>query len=109
MIGGGHNYEVGPSPQQLSRDLSQSPSDRYHLVTILRTLGAYQTNVRTVLDKKPMFSVFSKRDGKPYKHHVKALQIIWNHFPQLSVPVVSHASFGHSHQIQRCRKHDPRR
>ncbi|KAI0722407.1 HAD subfamily IIID h [Fomitopsis betulina] len=54
MIGGGHNYEV----------------------------GAYQTNVRTVLDKKPMFSVFSKRDGKPYKHHVKALQIIWNHFPQ---------------------------
>ncbi len=29
-----------------------------------------------------MFTVFSTKDGKPYKHSVKALQIIWNHFPQ---------------------------
>ncbi|KAI0053906.1 HAD-superfamily subfamily IIID h [Auriscalpium vulgare] len=35
-----------------------------------------------VMDKTSMFTVFSKRDGKPYSHSVKALQIIWNHFPQ---------------------------
>ncbi|KZV65424.1 HAD subfamily IIID h [Peniophora sp. CONT] len=39
-----------------------------------------------VLDKKPMFTVFSadrkEKDGKPFAHHVKALQIIWNLFPQ---------------------------
>ncbi|OSD08539.1 HAD subfamily IIID h [Trametes coccinea BRFM310] len=35
-----------------------------------------------VLDKTCMFTVFSKKDGQPYKHSVKALQIIWNHFPQ---------------------------
>ena len=35
-----------------------------------------------VLDKTCMFTVFSVKDGKPYKHSVKALQIIWNHFPQ---------------------------
>ncbi|KAK7694024.1 hypothetical protein QCA50_003600 [Cerrena zonata] len=29
-----------------------------------------------------MFTVFSTRDGRPHKHSVKALQIIWNHFPQ---------------------------
>ena len=32
-----------------------------------------------------MFTVFSKRDGKSYSHHVKPLQVIWNHFPQLCV------------------------
>lgn len=32
-----------------------------------------------------MFTVFTERDGQPYAHHVKALQIIWNHFPQLLV------------------------
>ncbi|KIY43901.1 hypothetical protein FISHEDRAFT_62128 [Fistulina hepatica ATCC 64428] len=36
-----------------------------------------------VLDKACMFTVFSQRDGKPWSHSVKALQIIWNHFPQL--------------------------
>ncbi|KAH9977387.1 HAD-like domain-containing protein [Lactifluus volemus] len=40
------------------------------------------TSLFTVLDKTPMFTVFSKRDGKSYSHHVKPLQIIWNHFPQ---------------------------
>jgi hypothetical protein len=32
-----------------------------------------------------MFTVFTERHGQPYAHHVKALQIIWNHFPQLLV------------------------
>ncbi|KZT26639.1 HAD IIID h [Neolentinus lepideus HHB14362 ss-1] len=35
-----------------------------------------------VLDKTTMFSVFSNRNGQPYRHHVKPLQIIWNKFPQ---------------------------
>jgi len=34
-----------------------------------------------VLDKTCMFTVSSKREGKPWSHSVKALQIIWNHFP----------------------------
>jgi len=37
-----------------------------------------------VLDKTCMFTVFTERNGQPYAHHVKALQIIWNHFPQFS-------------------------
>jgi ubiquitin-like domain-containing CTD phosphatase 1 len=32
-----------------------------------------------------MFTVFAERDGQPMQHSVKALQIIWNHFPQLYV------------------------
>lgn len=32
-----------------------------------------------------MFTVFTERNGQPYAHHVKALQIIWNRFPQLLV------------------------
>lgn len=32
-----------------------------------------------------MFTVFTERDGKPWSHSVKALQIIWNLFPQLYV------------------------
>jgi len=36
-----------------------------------------------VLDKTSMFHVRSiKRDGTEYRHQVKPLQIIWNHFPQ---------------------------
>ncbi|KAG8836985.1 hypothetical protein FRC20_006845 [Serendipita sp. 405] len=37
-----------------------------------------------VLDKKPMFTVFSKKDGKDFTHQVKALKIIWTLFPQFS-------------------------
>jgi ubiquitin-like domain-containing CTD phosphatase 1 len=33
-----------------------------------------------------MFTVFTERDGNPWTHSVKALQIIWNHFPQLWAP-----------------------
>lgn len=39
----------------------------------------------SVLDKESMFTVFTERDGKPWSHSVKALQIIWNRFPQLWV------------------------
>lgn len=28
-----------------------------------------------------MFSIYSERDGKSYKHEVKALGIIWAKFP----------------------------
>ncbi|KAA1469377.1 HAD IIID h [Dentipellis sp. KUC8613] len=49
----------------------------------LGMLGANRNyKISFVLDKTSMFTVFSKRDGKPYTHSVKALQIIWNHFPQ---------------------------
>jgi ubiquitin-like domain-containing CTD phosphatase 1 len=30
-----------------------------------------------VLDRHPMFSVYSVRHGKPFKHEVKALELIW--------------------------------
>ncbi|KAG1761675.1 HAD subfamily IIID h [Suillus occidentalis] len=43
-----------------------------------------------VLDKTCMFTVFTERDGQPYAHHVKALQIIWNHFPQFSAKNTIH-------------------
>ncbi|KAJ6531234.1 HAD-like domain-containing protein [Mycena capillaripes] len=43
-----------------------------------------------VLDKTPMFTVFTERDGKPWTHSVKALQIIWNHFPQFNATNTIH-------------------
>ncbi|KAF9527031.1 HAD subfamily IIID h [Crepidotus variabilis] len=43
-----------------------------------------------VLDKTCMFTVFSERDGKPWTHSVKALQIIWNHFPQFDATNTIH-------------------
>ncbi|KAI0690580.1 HAD IIID h [Cytidiella melzeri] len=44
--------------------------------------GPHNYQVCQVLDKTCMFTVFSTREGKQYKHSVKALQIIWNHFGQ---------------------------
>ncbi|GAA5913996.1 hypothetical protein JCM6882_002593 [Rhodosporidiobolus microsporus] len=38
-------------------------------------------NIVTTLDRTPMFSVYSERDGKSWKHEVKALGIIWSKFP----------------------------
>jgi len=35
-----------------------------------------------------MFTVFTERNGKPWIHSVKALQIIWNHLPQLYVDLL---------------------
>ncbi|KAI9446705.1 HAD subfamily IIID h [Lactarius indigo] len=46
--------------------------------------GSQSYQISFVLDKTPMFTVFSQRDGKSYSHHVKPLRIIWNHFPQFS-------------------------
>ncbi|KAG2019996.1 ubiquitin family proteint [Coprinopsis cinerea AmutBmut pab1-1] len=43
-----------------------------------------------VLDKTCMFTVFTEREGKPWSHHVKALQIIWNHFPQFNASNTVH-------------------
>ncbi|KAH8826866.1 HAD subfamily IIID h [Flagelloscypha sp. PMI_526] len=44
--------------------------------------GMYNYHISFVLDKTCMFTVFSERDHKVWSHSVKALQIIWNHFPQ---------------------------
>ncbi|GAA6058687.1 hypothetical protein JCM10212_003375 [Sporobolomyces blumeae] len=38
--------------------------------------------VITTIDRTPMFSVYSERKGKPFKHEVKALGIIWSKFPE---------------------------
>ncbi|CAA7271590.1 unnamed protein product [Cyclocybe aegerita] len=43
-----------------------------------------------VLDKTCMFTVFTERDNKPWTHSVKALQIIWNHFPQFNATNTIH-------------------
>ncbi|KDQ61115.1 hypothetical protein JAAARDRAFT_32118 [Jaapia argillacea MUCL 33604] len=55
-------------------------------------LGNPERNYRItlVLDYTSMFTVFSTRNGKPYSHHVKALQIIWNHFPQYNAKNTIH-------------------
>ncbi|KAF8892432.1 HAD-like domain-containing protein [Infundibulicybe gibba] len=56
------------------------------LETKLVELGMIGSNrnyqISFVLDKTCMFTVFTERDKKPWTHSVKALQIIWNHFPQ---------------------------
>lgn len=39
--------------------------------------------VVTTIDRKPMFSVYSERKGKPFKHEVKALGILWSKYPKL--------------------------
>ncbi|KAF8720582.1 hypothetical protein AX14_010924 [Amanita brunnescens Koide BX004] len=59
------------------------------LETKLVELGMVGSNrnyhISFVLDKTSMFTVFTEREGKTWTHSVKALQIIWNHFPQLYV------------------------
>lgn len=52
--------------------------------------GSQSYQISFVLDKTPMFTVFSKRDGKSYSHHVKPLQVIWNHFPQFNAKNTIH-------------------
>ncbi|KAB5596234.1 Cysteine desulfurase NFS1 [Ceratobasidium theobromae] len=42
------------------------------------------------VDYIPMFKVFSMRDGKPFSHAVKALRIIWEHFPQFGPHNTAH-------------------
>jgi len=43
-----------------------------------------------VMDKRPMFKVFTRREGKPFTHSVKALKIIWTKFPQWSASNTVH-------------------
>lgn len=45
--------------------------------------GTMRCHIPFVLDKKPMFPVYSMRNGKPFKHEVKPLEIIWKKFPQV--------------------------
>ncbi|PCH37715.1 HAD IIID h [Wolfiporia cocos MD-104 SS10] len=56
----------------------------------LGMLGGGRNYERAVLDKTSMFTVFSKREGKQFKHSVKALQIIWNHLPQFNASNTLH-------------------
>lgn len=37
-----------------------------------------------------MFSVYSTREGRPYKHAVKPLKVIWTHFPQFNAKNTVH-------------------
>ncbi|KAL0059995.1 hypothetical protein AAF712_013231 [Marasmius tenuissimus] len=57
----------------------------------LEMIGANRNyQISFVLDKTCMFTVFSERDGKQWQHSVKALQIIWNHFPQFNASNTIH-------------------
>ncbi|KAF8623572.1 hypothetical protein AX15_006340 [Amanita polypyramis BW_CC] len=47
-------------------------------------------HISFVLDKTSMFTVFTEREGKSWTHSVKALQIIWNHFPQFDASNTIH-------------------
>lgn len=64
------------------------------LETKLVELGMIGSNriyqISFVLDKTCMFTVFTERDGKPWTHSVKALQIIWNKFPQYNATNTIH-------------------
>lgn len=52
--------------------------------------SANNYHISFVLDKTSMFTVFTERDGKPWTHSVKPLQIIWNHFPQFDASNTIH-------------------
>ncbi|KAF8965209.1 HAD-like domain-containing protein [Flammula alnicola] len=57
----------------------------------LGMVGAHRGyEISFVLDKTCMFTVFTERDNKPWTHSVKALQIIWNHFPQFNAKNTVH-------------------
>ncbi|GAA5984063.1 hypothetical protein JCM11641_005585 [Rhodosporidiobolus odoratus] len=47
-------------------------------------------HIVTTLDRSPMFSVYSEKDGKPWKHEVKALGIIWAKFPEYTAESTIH-------------------
>ncbi|PPQ93229.1 hypothetical protein CVT25_015227 [Psilocybe cyanescens] len=72
MIGAQRNYEV-----QLKFASCLSVFDR-------------SVHPSLVLDKTCMFTVFTERDNKPWTHSVKALQIIWSHFPQFNATSTIH-------------------
>ncbi|KAF9227726.1 HAD subfamily IIID h [Gyrodon lividus] len=56
----------------------------------LGMIGSTRNYQVSLLDKTCMFTVFTERNGQPYNHSVKALQIIWNHFPQFSAKNTIH-------------------
>ncbi|KAF4578966.1 hypothetical protein EYR36_000775 [Pleurotus pulmonarius] len=57
----------------------------------LQMIGSNKNyQISFVLDKTAMFKVFTVRDGKPWDHSVKALQIIWNRFPQFDASNTIH-------------------
>lgn len=68
-------------------------------LNIIGETSRYPYPVLTTVDRRPMFSVYSQRDGKSYKHEVrwqssiacassraaaqvKALGILWQKFPE---------------------------
>ncbi|KAI1319378.1 DNA N-glycosylase and apurinic/apyrimidinic (AP) lyase [Mortierella claussenii] len=53
-------------------------------VTTIGLLTHPDYKISFVMDISTMFSVLSQRDGKPFRHQVKALDIIWAKFPQYS-------------------------
>ena len=53
-------------------------------VTAIGLLTHDDYKISFVMDISTMFSVMSQRDGKPFKHQVKALDIIWTKFSQYS-------------------------
>ncbi|KAG0334456.1 hypothetical protein BG004_000404 [Podila humilis] len=53
-------------------------------ITTIGLLDHINYKIAFVMDISTMFSVLSKRDGKPFKHQVKALDIIWQKFPQFN-------------------------
>ncbi|KAK3843465.1 MAG: HAD subfamily IIID h [Linnemannia gamsii] len=53
-------------------------------VTTIGLLTHEDYKISFVMDISTMFSVLSQRDGKPFKHQVKALDIIYSKFPQYS-------------------------
>ena len=90
MLGGTHNYQVKgyqPFLFDVCWYIFWLCCLRYRLVRAVESLCDIYTywSIIQVLDKTCMFTVFSNKEGRPHKHSVKALQIIWNHFPQLWV------------------------
>ncbi|GJJ76924.1 ubiquitin-like domain-containing CTD phosphatase 1 [Entomortierella parvispora] len=59
-------------------------------VTTIGLLTHPEYKISFVMDISTMFSVMSQRDGKPFKHQVKALDIIWTKFPQYSAKNTIH-------------------
>lgn len=59
-------------------------------VTTIGLLTHPDYKISFVMDISTMFSVMSQRDGKPFKHQVKALDIIWTKFSQYSAKNTVH-------------------
>ncbi|KAF8942608.1 hypothetical protein BGZ47_006319 [Haplosporangium gracile] len=59
-------------------------------VTTIGLLTHADYKISFVMDISTMFSVLSQRDGKPFKHQVKALDIIYSKFPQYSAKNTVH-------------------